>query len=347
MKFPHDFECARSFLRVMSALAVCAAAFVLSAGAPAHAGMLVINATFDPSLSSADINAIQAGIDDVINDVTTGNPSGLTVSIKFVNDTSISLGESVTFRPDISYSGFRSALSTIAAANPGDTNLQTALNSLPIQAQAPVGNTSVMQVTTAEGRNLGFNTPGGNFGDGFTGDGEIHLNTSITFPPNPNNGSNYSLQAVATHEIDEVLGIGGPGSSLGQPSLTGTVGDLDVYRYSAPGVRSFDTSAASAYFSIDGGTTNLTNFNQSGSGDYSDWVAHSPAQVQDFQGTPGTSPTLGGNEITAYEAIGYLPVSSQQPVPEPASMTLLGMGGLLLSGFGLLRRKRSAGTDVA
>ena len=131
----------------------------------------------------------------------------------------------------------------------------------------------------------------------------IGLNTSITFyPGQPNNGTNYGLQAVANHEIDEALGIGGTGSTLGG-SPTGPVGDLDIFRYSAPGVRSYSTvqtTSPYSYFSIDGGKTVLSYFNQTAGADYADWLSNpipsgfSP-QVQDAFGQPGTNPALGIN----------------------------------------------------
>src|SRR5208283_4478842 len=127
-------------------------------------------------------------------------------------------------------------------------------------------------ITSAEGRNLGFDKPG--FVDG-TFDSQIGLNTSITFPPNANNGSFYGLQAVANHEIDEALGIGGTGSWIGESGLS-AVGDLDLYRYSASGVRSFSTvqtTSPFSYFSIDGGATVLSYFNQTAGADYGDWLS--------------------------------------------------------------------------
>jgi hypothetical protein len=104
----------------------------------------------------------------------------------------------------------------------------------------------------------------------------------------------------------------------------------DLYRYSAPGVRSFsivDTTSPYAYFSINGGNTVLSYFNQtSGGSDYGDWLSdpihagYGP-QVQDAFGYPGPNPALGVNELTALNVIGYNLV-----VPEPASVTLLALG---------------------
>ncbi len=177
------------------------------------------------------------------------------------------------------------------------------------------------------------------------------MNTSITYPPGPNNGSNYGLQSVANHEIDEALGIGGAGSLIGGtgPFFGANVGDLDLYRYSAPGVRSFSTSpTASSYFSINGGTTVLSYFNQTAGADYGDWLSNPiPAgflpQVQDAFGEPGADPSLGPNELTALNAIGYDVNTAQQPppVPEPASLTLLGGSLLLWLGWSERRRRKT------
>jgi hypothetical protein len=76
-----------------------------------------------------------------------------------------------------------------------------------------------------------------------------------------------------------VLGIGGQGSTLNRSSSD--ISPLDLYRYSAPGVRSYSTSASvSSYFSVDGDSTNLVHFNQSSNGDFGDWDGLTPADRQ-------------------------------------------------------------------
>ena len=88
----------------------------------------------------------------------------------------------------------------------------------------------------------------------------------------PQDSIDYDLQSVAMHEIDEVLGIGGAGSRL--PTTNSSLGPLDLFLYSAVGVRSFTTSSsATAYFSINGGTNDLVNFNQTAGADYGDWAS--------------------------------------------------------------------------
>jgi hypothetical protein len=146
----------------------------------------------------------------------------------------------------------------------------------------------------------------------------------------------YPLEAIILHETDEVLGIGGSGSTIGGGPA---VGDLDLYRYSAPGVRSYTTNPnAISYFSIDGGNTVLSYFNQTSGADYADWLSNPipngfNPQVQDAFGEPGTNPSLGPNELLAFNAIGY-----QVTAPEPSTLLL---GGITLAlGYWIVRRKR-------
>jgi Carboxypeptidase regulatory-like domain len=153
---------------------------------------------------------------------------------------------------------------------------------------------------------------------------QISLNFTILNTSRPGRNTNfYDLQSVATHEIDEVFGIGGNGSTLyltntysGQTGPTDGVGPLDLYRYTAPGFRSFSLdSNATSYLSIDGGTNQLVYFNQYGKGsDFGDWgdgtnpadgMGNVPSQVQDAFGTPGATIDLGANELIGLDIIGY------------------------------------------
>jgi PEP-CTERM motif len=308
---------------------------------------LVINATFDSSITSLpDAAAIEGAINSAIGVLEHNISTSITVSVNFQNMTG-GLGESTTREYGVSYFDYYNALKA-AAHTPAQLTALASLGAPPTSESSgnPLNGGTTMVITSADGRALGFNTPGAT-GPGGPFDGVISLNTSLTNPPNAPSGSNYSLMSVAMHELDEILGIGGTGSTLGNAGTA--IGSLDLFRYSAPGVRSYTTDAnATSYFSIDGGNTVLSFFNQQAGADYADWSSNPipggfPVQVQDAFGTPGTNPTLGPNELTALNVVGY----SLSAVPEPSSLMMLGSAVLFVSGYGWLRRKPLAGKTVA
>lgn len=312
-------------------------------GAPAaRADSLTITPTFDSSITSqAGAAGIEGAINSAIGAIESDifSPNNITVNIYFRTEGS-GLGNSLTGIYEATYDQYYNAYKAVAT-NPDQLTALASLGMPPTSSGSPnpVNGSAYVEITSAEGRNLGFNTPAATVVGAGKYDSQISLNTTITYPPNLNNGSNYGLQAVATHEIDEALGIGGTGSFIGS-NLFGNngVGDLDLYRYSAPGGRSYSTiqtTSPYSYFSINGGTTVLSYFNQTSGSDYGDWLSNPiPAgygpQVQDAFGVPGTNPPLGVNELTAFEAIGYGLTSTAPPTPEPPT------GSLMLIGIGLV-----------
>lgn len=125
--------------------------------------------------------------------------------------------------------------------------------------------------SSAGGRAVGLNTPGVMASDGTVGsgtfDGIITLNRNQPFQfSRPSSGSTYDALRSAEHEMDEVLGLG---------SSVSNYADLrpqDLFSWSGPGTRS-TSSSGSRYFSINGGNTNIVNFNQSPNGDFGDWFS--------------------------------------------------------------------------
>lgn len=136
--------------------------------------------------------------------------------------------------------------------------------------------------------------------------------TSIT-------STQYDFWAVLMHETDE---------ELGSFSLVGTssyYSVADLFRYDSAG-RSFTTSPIDqAFFSVDGRTP-IVYYNQSGTGDYGDFVSGCPSNphVQDWSACPGRIVNLAP-EIPLLDAIGYDAIA-----PEPGTLFGVGASTILL-----------------
>jgi hypothetical protein len=230
-------------------------------------------------------------------------------------------------------------------------NDNIAIASLPAGPNNPVNGTTLVTTTAPLLRALGFTAPGTQAGispTNLTFDSDITLSLTGENLTRPGTNINDDLESTVEHEVDEVLGIGGEGSVIttNVGALTGGVGPMDLYRYSAPGVRSFTASTnAASFFSINGGTNKMVNFNQGfgGQSDYGDWGdGTNPADgkgngtplVQDAFGSPGSAPDVGTNELTALDVVGW------NLVPEPSTVALVTVGvvGMAWS----MRRRRKA-----
>ena len=156
---------------------------------------------------------------------------------------------------------------------------------------------------SAEAKALGF------LGASSTLDGSVGISAntawdySATTTPTANQ---YYLAGTLEHEISEVMG---------RVSDLGTRGEYtvaDLYRYSAPGVRSVAPggSGSTAYFSIDNGTTNLGSWNNhTSNGDLADWYPQGPGpggnDAYNDYSNPGVINSVSPTDIILMQALGW------------------------------------------
>jgi hypothetical protein len=233
---------------------------------------LTIQATFDSSITS---NPNAAAIEAMINRAISFHESlfsdPITIHIRFRYATTspdgtplsagtISQSDFVVYQ--IPWSAFINALR--ADAKTSNDNLANA--SLP---GAPLS--ASVKPSSANGRAVSLNTPTAMFANGTIGnggpyDGIVTLNSTAPYQfTRPVNTSNFDAQRATEHEVDEVIGLGS----------NATVSDLrpqDLFSWSSAGQRNV-TSSGVRYFSINGGSTNIVNFNQLSNGDLGDWVS--------------------------------------------------------------------------
>jgi len=172
----------------------------------------------------------------------------------------------------------------------------------------------------ANGRALGLNTPPAMFANGTVGlggpyDGIVTLNSSVPYQfSRPPGAGNFDAQYATEHEMDEVIGLGS--------HLNASGNDLrpqDLFSWSSAGVRNI-TASGIRYFSINGGGTNIVNFNQNPTGDLGDWLSAACPQahpyVQNAFLCPGQASDIGATspEGINLDVIGYDLASAMPPV---------------------------------
>jgi hypothetical protein len=244
---------------------------------------LTIQPTFDSSITgNSNSAAIQAMINRAIAFYESLFSDPITVQIRFRYATTAPDGSPLppgtVSRSDIllytlPWSTFINAL----RADARTSNDDTANASLPGTALA-----ANIEPSSANGRAVGLNTPPAMFANGTVGnggpyDGIVTLNSSVPLQfTRPTDAGSFDAQRSTEHEMDELLCLG---SKLGQNGIP--FRPQDLFSWSSAGHRNF-TSSGTRYFSIDGGVTNVVNFNQNPSGDFGDWLSQDCPQANPY-----------------------------------------------------------------
>jgi hypothetical protein len=289
------------------------------------AGGLVFDVTFDSSVADAP-----AGFTSAITDAIEYYESVFTNAITINLDVGWgeiggqpleggAIGESESYLDAVSYSQLVSALT----ANATTADQLSAVASLP--GTSPTGG-DVFAVATSEAKALGLLSA-----NDTALDGDIGFNSNLPYTFNPNDRAvpgEYDLIGVAEHEITEVMG------RIAGLDQDGFYAPQDLFRYASPGVREL-VAGQPAYFSPDGGVTDLNNFNSNLGGDQGDWAGSAGDDSYDAFSDSGVANLVSIADLREMNVLGYTLAPGAIPAISPD-------GALLQAGSG----GGSLGTDA-
>ena len=288
---------------------------------------MIINATFNSSVNPAsfDPTNLQQG---TVEEAQFKNAINYVVDLYdhlFTNNVTVNIafswgeinGQTVTGHgTNEEHSVVESYADVLKALTTGAQSVvqKSADGTLPTVGNSPFGTGNSIALSDAQAKALGFMPANGS-----ESDGTVAFGAQFDWDFNTNEitqkGQSYFV-ATAEHEISEVMGRT---SDDGQPDTHNnnnpTWRAMDFFRYSSPGQRDTQpgtaTNNSTAYFSLDGGNTNLGTWNNVvGAGDLGDWVngkAPVPGGFDAFDaaGDPGKTGLLTTTDVTLMNVIGW------------------------------------------
>jgi hypothetical protein len=222
------------------------------------------------------------------------------------------LGQSSYFLNQYSYSQIRNALS----ADQKSVDDSTGLGNVP--ATDPIGGTHQYWAAQVQATALGLR-PNTTVSETYVG-----FSNTAAFDYDRSNGitaGRYDFYGTVAHEVAEVMGknllVGG---TIGTTTNSYVLSDL--FHYSSPGVRDFSGTTA-GYFSINGGATNLDNFNTNPGGDFGDWAASAGNDSWRAFSNSGVINAVTETDLRFLDVIGFDRVPPGNPAPPAATTAAL------------------------
>ncbi len=305
----------------------------------AAASGLTFNITYDASVDNAPA-AFKTAVAAVVQFFQSQFTDPVTVNInvgygKVAGQALVSgaLGESETFLSSYGYSAIRNAL----VADAKSTDDATATGTLPGNDPTNGGR---YWVATAEAKALAL-LGGSSSLDGYVG----FSSAANIFDYDNSDGvtaGRYDFFGVVAHEFSEVMGRQ---LMVGQ-SFGGSISyePLDLFHYSAPGSRTF-SGTQTGYFSLDGGSTNLDNFNTNPNGDFGDWASSAGLDAFRAFSSSGVVNAVTPTDIRVMDVLGWDRASSSPPAP-PSQPDLI-VTNLALNDTTASYRINNVGTGAA
>jgi hypothetical protein len=189
------------------------------------------------------------------------------------------------------------------------------------------GSSSQVYVPEAEAKALGAAPANGTEIDASVGFAADPNGTLFTYDPsNRAVAGKYDFIGVVEHELSH---------ALGRVSYSGITSALDLYRYSVAGVHA--SAGSTSYFSINGGTTNLDNFDTSS--DPADWAVGTGDDANDAYTPIGTENVFSQTDVTELNVLGYAisttPPSATAVASAPTTTTSTASGNTVSASTGL------------
>ncbi len=201
----------------------------------------------------------------------------------------------------------------------------TAADAQAVASLPPGLGAASVVVTTAQAKALGYAVAPG------ASDGAIEFNAGFKFATARDAAGRvaadaFDLIGIAEHEIGHLLGfisnLDSHYATTANGASTEARSALDLFRFAAPGARSY-ASGAAAGFSLDGGATTLAPFATGASNQASHWASGFQVggryALLDPDSRPGQVLAITPLDALALDVIGW----NATPVPEPASALLL------------------------